>query len=348
MTLCKTPNFFDYVNSFAEIATKLFEAENKNLTFAEKFAAALKNNIPEIDEGDRMNINEPKWLIDKRGYRTPVLDLQLLDKLAPGYYNMQWSSGNAFFEPFDLPSDEIFDLPDSPTNYVMKQIEKFWQGRSLYQKFNFLQKRGILFYGPPGCGKSSILNIITQGHIKSGGVVIKSAGNDPSNFAPCLKLFRLVEPTRPVIILLEDFETMIESSNGSNVAYEEQKLLALLDGNDQINNVLVLATTNKPDVIADRFIKRPGRFDLVIGLNEPTALDRKTYIHKIVNGNLPEDQLNELVKKTEGFSLAHLREIVSCYLVLGVPIEESATRLKINKQTDFRSKSSNKSYVVGF
>lgn len=291
-------------------------------------------------------MTENKWMT-KDGSLMPVFNLA--GKLQAGYYNTWQSTQGTMFTEFSLPSDEVLILPDSPTSFVMEQIEKFWSGRHLYEKFNFLQKRGILFYGPPGCGKTSILNAVTQSHIKNDGLVIKAAGNDPSYFAPGLKSLRMVEPNRPIIILLEDFETMLESSNGSNTAYNEQKLLALLDGNDQINNVLVLATTNKPDVIADRFIKRPGRFDLVIGLNEPTSNDRKAYIHRIVNGNISEFQLGELVAKTEGLSLAHLREIVSCYLVLGIPIEESTNRLKLNKQTDFtKIRNSGKSYVIGF
>jgi SpoVK/Ycf46/Vps4 family AAA+-type ATPase len=127
--------------------------------------------------------------------------------------------------------------------------------------------------------------------------------------------------------ILEDIEGIFRGDQGNR---EVKAALSLLDGQDQVNNITHIATTNQPEELADRFIKRPGRFDLVIGIHAPSAETRRGYLQHVTKEQIPADKLEELVGKTEGLSLAYLREIASTFLCLDMPIEETLTRLQKN------------------
>jgi hypothetical protein len=89
-------------------------------------------------------------------------------------------------------------------------------------------------------------------------------------------------------------------------------------------------TTNKPDQLEDRIVKRPGRFDLVVGLNHPVAEARRAYLRNLLKDHMPEKELDELVDATEGLGLAHLRELVVASYCLGLDRKETLARLKTN------------------
>ena len=103
--------------------------------------------------------------------------------------------------------------------------------------------------------------------------------------------------------------------------------MSFLDGENQTNNIVHLATTNEPEKLADRFIKRPGRFDLIIGMHAPTEETRRAYLQH-VDPKLESSILEELVTKTEGLSLAYLRELISTYVCMGIPLDETLKRLR--------------------
>jgi SpoVK/Ycf46/Vps4 family AAA+-type ATPase len=120
----------------------------------------------------------------------------------------------------------------------------------------------------------------------------------------------------------------------------------MYDGENQCNNVIHVATTNKPEIIADRFIRRPGRFDLVIGVHAPTKETRAAYLNKVCNGQLSDEQAANILEKTEGLSLAYMRDIASTYLVLGIPLEETIARLQ--KQSKQKYSANKTGFTIGF
>jgi len=315
------------------------------------------------------------------------------------YYHTEDPNGVIWARKSVALSDNLFDLPGLPTQYVLDQIKKFWEGEEKYRHHGFLHKRGIMFWGPPGVGKTSLINLLKKQIVDMNGVIF-TIGDDFETVVKGLKEFRKTEPNRPIMTVVEDLETYLESSNGSNVASEETEALALYDGENQINNVVHIATTNKPDAVAealalydaenqinnvvhiattnkpdavaealalydgenqinnvvhiattnkpdavaDRFIRRPGRFDLVIGLHAPTDETRRAYLANTIK-NVDAAKLDEIIDKTEGLSLAYLREIATTYLALDIPLDETIARLKKNKKEKFSNKSG---YSVGF
>jgi len=245
--------------------------------------------------------------------------------LPPGLYSLDLDEGKKLFTPVKSPSDQPTDLPGLPSKYLLDQIKLFWERGERYKKYHLLQKRGILMYGAPGCGKTCIINLLSRDLINAGGVIFLI--DDFETASACIQHFRSVEPDRPIMTVMEDIEGVFQGDQGNR---EVKAALSLLDGQDQVDNICHIATTNKPEELADRFIKRPGRFDLIIGVHAPQRDTREAYLRYVTQGEIPQDKLKELVDKTEGLSLAYLREIASTYLCLDIPVDETLVRLQKN------------------
>jgi AAA family ATPase len=226
----------------------------------------------------------------------------------------------------------------------MDQIKLFWSRGDRYSKYHLLQKRGILLYGEPGCGKTSIINLLCKDLIEIGGVIFLIDDFATANI--CIQHFRTVETGRPIMTVMEDIEGTFSGDTGSR---EVKAALSLLDGQDQINNITHVATTNQPELLADRFIKRPGRFDLVIGIHAPVAETREAYLKHVTQGMVSKKDLDHLVEKTEGLSLAYLREIASTYLCLDIPVDDTLVRLQKNFKLKTLKKTENKlGFSIGY
>lgn len=249
------------------------------------------------------------------------------DILPSDVYVFRDTESGRFFEKRQFPSDDVAYLPGLPCDYIVNQINEFWKKGAIYQKYGMVHKRGILLYGPPGCGKTSIVKLLCNDLIKKNGVIFSiSDFRDAENFVAD---FRRVEPDRPILTIQEDIEGLFEGKEG---AEQIKAALSFLDGQAQVNNIVHIATTNQPESLADRFIKRPGRFDLVIGLHEPTAETREAYLKYIFKNMVSESDLKKLVDETSGLGLAYLREVAATYLCLEIPIAETLKRLHSNKK----------------
>jgi AAA+ superfamily predicted ATPase len=240
------------------------------------------------------------------------------DTLPAGIYNVAFLAFKGIvFEKFEPTSDEIIMMPDSVSEEIIHEIDDFWKKQEIFEQFNFLWKRGVLMYGPPGSGKTCTLQLICNKLVENGGVVLYASNGETASDA--LRLFRSAEPERPVIVALEDIDTMNYGD-----------LLPLLDGEDQVNNVVFIATTNHPENLGERIINRPSRFDLVKYIGHPDAPSRKVYLTDVLNrANYTLANIDEWVEKSDGFSLAHLKELVIMVLVFNNTLDQAITRLRV-------------------
>jgi hypothetical protein len=178
-------------------------------------------------------------------------------------------SSGFFFQRKEATFDELMRLPDSASEEIYQNIETFWTKESHFRSFGFLWKRGILLWGPAGSGKTSTLQLISQSIVDKGGLSVYVT--HPAITAQGLSIFRRIEPDRPCVVMLEDLDAMI-STHG------EHEVLALLDGELQIDNVVFIATTNYPERLDKRIVNRPSRFDIVKLIGMPNAEAREMYL----------------------------------------------------------------------
>src|SRR5277367_1475830 len=299
-----------------------------------------KSTTPEAEDDDDED-QYYHWSKRYGAYR-PVGHTQ--DQVPAGIYEIDNDNSGWFLTKVKFPSDTLLRLPGMPIDYILGQIDTFWTREELFKQTGLLHKRGILMYGPAGCGKTSIIRLLCDDVVnKRDGIVIMVTNCRLAETA--LGGIRQIEPRRPILTIIEDIETFMGQSDESSSA---RALLALLDGETQVDHVVHLATTNKPDLLEDRIVKRPGRFDLVIGLNHPVADARKAYLYNILKDHVTEEELQSMTDETEGLGLAHLRELVVASYCLGLDRKETLARLKTNFKDKLKVGKNSKGAGMGF
>jgi predicted AAA+ superfamily ATPase len=253
-------------------------------------------------------------------------------KVPAGIYEVVWNRqlNQHTLKKQPFKTDELYQLPSYEIMDILRDIQNFWDRKDKYKEYNFVHKRGILMYGEPGCGKSGIIQLIAKQLIENDGIIINIKDQDDVDyFMDFISTFRKIEPNRPLIVLLED----IDSIAGEN-SHSTSRLLNILDGVKQIEDVVYIATTNYPEKLQDRITNRPSRFDRRYKVELPNDEIREAYIrHKLTDEDIENVDIKEWVKRTEGMSLSHLKEVVISTIVMGREFEEVMENLEGLKKT---------------
>lgn len=234
-----------------------------------------------------------------------------------GVYRMTISSQlGAVFQRQKNDTDTLMALPDSESEKILEEIRVFKTLRPAFLKHGFLYKRGVMLWGPPGSGKTStlqqLIKLLVDQHDSIAVLV-----DHPGTAAFCLQALRVIEPERQIIAIMEDIDALTEK-------FGESEYLALLDGEAQVNNIVFVASTNYPERLDKRFTDRPSRFDTVRYIGMPSAAARRAYLHAKI-GNSPD--LDHMVRESDGFSIAHLRELIILTQCFGTSVDEALKRL---------------------
>ena len=288
----------------------------------------LIRDIDDLDSETDSSItqfNPTCWSISKGDEFAP--SFSTIPKVPAGLYEIGWNPSLSAHVLKKLPvnTDELYELPSDEIKNILEDIEQFWTRREIYRQYNFIHKRGILLYGAPGCGKSGIIQLCVK-HIieKMNGIVINIKDEDEIRyFSEFISTIRKIEPTRPLIVILEDIDSLAGEDS-----YSTTKLLNILDGIKQIENVVYIATTNYPEKLQERITNRPARFDRRYQVEMPSMEIRRAYL----NSKLSEEDLKGIdidlwLKSTEDMSLSHLKELVISVIVMGKDFKDAIAHL---------------------
>ena len=164
-------------------------------------------------------------------------------------------------------------LNDHIKEELLEFVRKFFANKSIYDKRNLHYKTGILLYGEPGTGKSTIANMIAS-EFKCDMVIINMNSFKDLDTDSLTSTLNADDDT--YVVLLEDIDCVIGNREDENEDLDNKKnvnkLLQFLDSNSSPNNVIFIATTNHIDKL-DGAIVRDGRFDLI---KEITNIDEST------------------------------------------------------------------------
>ena len=291
----------------------------------------VTSDEPSMNKEETSAFSHCQWSILANDEFAPALST--MKKLPAGLYEIIWnqSMGQNTFKKQAMNIDELYHLPSPEIQSILDDIQTFWDKRDQYKKYNFVHKRGILLWGEPGCGKSGIIQLCVKSLIENEeGIVINIKDEDDFRFyVDNISTLRKVEPERPLIVILEDIDALAGEDR-----YSTTKLLNVLDGVKQIENVVYIATTNYPDKLEERISNRPSRFDRRFEVHMPSAEIRESYIRKkLSSDDLERINLKEWVELSDGMSLSHLKELVISVVVMGKDFQEAKRSLLDMKES---------------
>ncbi len=265
----------------------------------------------------RTDIDFSQWQVLPNGRYRP--GSRTNRKLTAGSYRIEQDDFGPFLQRMEMTMDRIIELPEASHLRVLQGIRKFWGVKERYQRHGLVYKRGVLLWGPPGGGKTVTVQLLIQEIVKVHDGVVLIAGN-PELTIKMLGFLRMIEPNRPLIVVLEDVDEII-------MHHGEHGLLAILDGEHQTDNVVYCATTNYPNKLGARIVNRPSRFDERIKIGMPSPAARLAYLNHAATG-IDAGTLSQWVEDTDGMSIAHLRELVVATLCLEQEYSEVLERLR--------------------
>ncbi|SMN22396.1 similar to Saccharomyces cerevisiae YGR270W YTA7 Protein that localizes to chromatin and has a role in regulation of histone gene expression [Maudiozyma saulgeensis] len=231
----------------------------------------------------------------------------------------------ADLDPLGVDMNITFDEVGGLDNYIDQLKEMVTLPLlypELYQNFNIMPPRGVLFHGPPGTGKtlmaralaascSSESRKITFFMRKGADILSKWVGEAERQLR---LLFEEAKKQQPSIIFFDEIDGLapVRSSKQEQIhASIVSTMLALMDGMDNRGQVIVIGATNRPDAV-DPALRRPGRFDREFYFPLPDEKARATILKiqtKKWNPQLPEKLVDGLAKLTKGYGGADLRAL---------------------------------------
>jgi len=235
-----------------------------------------------------------------------------------------------FIENPDVKWDEVGGLAEVKRE-LMEAVEWPMKYPELYEKLGHKMPRGILLHGPSGTGKTLMAKAVaTQSEanfvsVRGPELLSKWVGESERGIR---EIFKRARQSAPCVIFFDEIDSIapIRGAGGETVVTERvvSQLLTELDGMENMHGVVVLAATNRADMI-DPALLRPGRFDKIIQIPLPDKESRKSILEinckdiPVADSNGPDKiDYEKLAEMTDGLSGADVASIANTAVSLVV------------------------------
>jgi transitional endoplasmic reticulum ATPase len=212
--------------------------------------------------------------------------------------------------------DDIGGL-DHAKQELMEAVEWPLKYPEVFEATNIKPPRGILLFGPPGTGKTLLAKAVANESnanfisVKGPELLSKWVGESEKHVR---EMFRKARQVAPCVIFFDEIDSLVPRRGGIGDSHVTERvvsqLLTELDGMEELKDVVVIAATNRPDLI-DPALLRPGRIERHIYIPPPDKEARKEIFKIHLRGKpLADDvSIDELAEKTEGYTGADIEAI---------------------------------------
>jgi transitional endoplasmic reticulum ATPase len=226
----------------------------------------------------------------------------------------------------DIKWDDIGGLEDVKEE-LREAIEWPLKYQELFTQMDAKPPKGLLLYGPPGTGKTLLARAVANESeanfisIKGPELLSKWVGESEKAVR---EVFRRARQAAPCVVFLDEVDSIAPvrgSGIGDNQVTERivSQFLTELDGLVELRNVVIIAATNRPDIV-DPALLRPGRFDRLLYVPPPGLEARKQIfkIHTRKTPMLPDVNLDDLAKMTDGYTGADIASVSNTAVMLAL------------------------------
>ena len=292
----------------------------------EEVITAVTNASPA--EGFTDEVPKSSWLLSLLGIMLPLLLIgaffwfMLAGMQGGGNKVMQFGKSKAKLVSKESPQVTFADVAGADEAIEeLEEIKDFLKEPAKFQAVGARIPKGVLLYGPPGTGKTLLARAV------AGEANVPFYAISGSDFVEMFvgvgasrvrDLFQQAKENAPAIIFIDEIDAVGRHRGaGMGGGHDEREqtlnqLLVEMDGFDVKANVILIAATNRPDIL-DPALLRPGRFDRQIGVDAPDMLGRKRILEVHSKGKpmAPGVDLEVLARKTPGFTGADLANVLN-------------------------------------
>ena len=241
---------------------------------------------------------------------------------AGGMFGMGGKKNNGKLLEGQTPKTKFADVAgEDAAVQEVEEIKDFLKDPSKYKALGARIPRGVLLYGPPGTGKTLLARAIAG---EAGVPFYSMAGSDFVEMFVGLgasrvrDLFDEAKKNAPDIIFIDEIDAVgRRRGSGMGGGHDEREqtlnqLLVEMDGFDNDTNLIIIAATNRPDVL-DPALLRPGRFDRQVAVEAPDLEGREAILKVHAKGKpfVPDVDLHAIAVRTPGFTGADLANVLN-------------------------------------
>ncbi|MDY3554004.1 ATP-binding protein [Gemmata sp. JC717] len=223
------------------------------------------------------------------------------------YQEGSWTKDADLYRSIQSSRLDGLILPPGLKDAIRADVAAFFEARDRYRQFNVPWKRGLILIGPPGNGKTHMIQALIN-DLKKPCLYVKSLKSRYQNEDLSIReVFEQARESAPCVLVLEDIDALIDGENRSFFLNE-------LDGFRKNDGLLTIATTNHPERLDPAIVDRPSRFDRKYHFDLPAEPERAAYLrwwNRQFDGalRLTDGGLDAVAGATAGFSFAYLKEL---------------------------------------
>ncbi|QZQ55677.1 ATP-dependent zinc metalloprotease FtsH [Curtobacterium sp. TC1] len=285
-------------------------------------------NDANLPKGYDDRVQQGNWFLSLLGVLLPFLIIGALfwfllsSAQGGGSKVMQFGKSKAKINNKENPQVSFADVAGSDEAIEeLHEIKEFLKEPAKFQAVGAKIPKGVLLYGPPGTGKTLLARAVAG---EAGVPFYSISGSDFVEMfvgvgaSRVRDLFEQAKANSPAIVFIDEIDAVGRHRGagigGGNDEREQtlNQLLVEMDGFDGKTNVILIAATNRPDVL-DPALLRPGRFDRQIGVDAPGMAGRQQILEVHAKGKplAASVDLELLARKTPGFTGADLANVLN-------------------------------------